>query len=97
MPKPVGGRGNTAPYETTHVRVPVPIKEQVQTLIDNYRSSILGESKETTNPSNLAKSSAEALELCREVLKQKKNAKISLVKLVNKLYNTNYTVDDLEN
>jgi predicted RNase H-like nuclease (RuvC/YqgF family) len=37
MVKPVGGRGNKAPYESTHVRVPVPIKSQVQALIDEFR------------------------------------------------------------
>ncbi len=39
MTKPVGGRGNKAPYESTHVRVPVPIKPQVQALIDEFRES----------------------------------------------------------
>ena len=39
MVKPVGGRGNKAPYESTHVRVPVPIKAKVQALIDDFRDS----------------------------------------------------------
>jgi predicted RNase H-like nuclease (RuvC/YqgF family) len=37
MVKPVGGRGLKAPYETTHVRVPIPIKASVQALIDDFR------------------------------------------------------------
>lgn len=37
MTKPVGGRGNKAPYESTHVRVPFPIKADVQALIDEFR------------------------------------------------------------
>ncbi len=37
MVKPVGGRGLKAPYETTHVRVPIPIKASVQALIDEFR------------------------------------------------------------
>jgi len=37
MTKPVGGRGIKAPYESTHVRVPMPIKKEVQALIDEFR------------------------------------------------------------
>lgn len=39
MVKPVGGRGNKAPYQSTHVRVPIPIKSRVQALIDEFRES----------------------------------------------------------
>lgn len=37
MEKPKGGRGKTAPYETTHVRVPIPVKSVVEKIIDDYR------------------------------------------------------------
>lgn len=40
MPKPVGGRGHRAPYETTHLRVPVPIKAHLEEIIDQYRQSL---------------------------------------------------------
>jgi len=33
-----GGRGRRAAYETTHVRVPVPLKEIVEAMIANYRN-----------------------------------------------------------
>lgn len=51
MDKPVGGRGHKAPYETTQVRVPVPIKPQVEKLIAQYRAVILngGDTTENTN------------------------------------------------
>lgn len=39
MVKPVGGRGVKAPYETTHVRVPVPIKPKIQAMIEAFRES----------------------------------------------------------
>jgi hypothetical protein len=39
MKKPVGGRGKKAPYETTHVRVPVNIKPQVEKLIQEFRDN----------------------------------------------------------
>lgn len=35
-----GGRGLKAPYETTLIRVPLPIKDEVQKLIDNYKWSV---------------------------------------------------------
>lgn len=38
MSKLVGGRGKKAPYETTHVRVPVPIKSEVERLIEKFHS-----------------------------------------------------------
>lgn len=48
MIKPKGGRGQKAPYETAQVRVPVPIKSEVERLIDSYRASVLNESHETS-------------------------------------------------
>jgi len=39
MAKLVGGRANKAPYETTHIRVPLPIKSEVQALIEHFRKS----------------------------------------------------------
>jgi hypothetical protein len=37
--KPKGGRGKKAPYETTVVRVPDPVLEQVEAICDAYRNS----------------------------------------------------------
>lgn len=53
MTKPLGGRGQKAPYETVQVRTPVPIKPQVEALIAQYRESILsGGSTEEQSQSN---------------------------------------------
>ena len=41
MDRPVGGRGIKAPYQTTHIRVPLPVKAEVEKLIDEYRESLL--------------------------------------------------------
>lgn len=46
MTKPIGGRGKKAPYETIQVRVPLPIKPQVEKLIADYRGQILGDVQE---------------------------------------------------
>lgn len=43
MVKPVGGRGKRAPYQTVQVRVPLPIKPEVEKLIEQYRAVMLGE------------------------------------------------------
>jgi hypothetical protein len=43
--KPKGGRGKKAPYETIQMRVPLPLKDDVNRLISRYRVSILEEPK----------------------------------------------------
>lgn len=35
-----GGRGKKAPYATTHLRVPVPIKDRVQALIERFKETL---------------------------------------------------------
>jgi hypothetical protein len=51
MVKPVGGRGHKAPYETMQMRVPVPIKPQVENLISRYRETILSGNEAIENQS----------------------------------------------
>lgn len=54
MNKPIGGRGKKAPYETTHVRIPVDLKFQVEKLVEDYRNNGLNNSSENnqqTSPS----------------------------------------------
>ena len=41
MAKPKGGRGKTAAYETTHIRVPLPLKERVQKIIEMWHDGQL--------------------------------------------------------
>lgn len=43
MKKPIGGRGKRAPYQTIQMRVPLPIKAEVEKLIEQYRSTVLSE------------------------------------------------------
>ena len=49
MTVPKGGRGKKAPYETQQMRVPTPIKDQVTSLIAQFRSEILDGSKTFEN------------------------------------------------
>lgn len=74
-----GGRGVKAPYETTHVRVPVPIKDKVQQIIDDYKNGISSNDDELVDYQ-------QALDLAKQILSQKKSAKISLQKLLTGIY-----------
>lgn len=38
-----GGRGKKAPYETTHYRIPEPIKPVVEAMADRYRLLVITE------------------------------------------------------
>ncbi len=40
MSKPVGGRGHTAPYKTTVVRIPVDIQERVEIIAKEFRDNL---------------------------------------------------------
>jgi hypothetical protein len=40
MNKPIGGRGNKAPYGTKIVRVPEPVLERVREIVESYRDGI---------------------------------------------------------
>lgn len=54
-----GGAKHKAPYDSTHVRVPVPIKPQVEALINEFRASIDGFNKGETKPSESSLTSLE--------------------------------------
>lgn len=49
MAIPKGGRGKKAPYETQQMRVPIPIKDQVNSLIAKFRGEILDDHKTDEN------------------------------------------------
>jgi hypothetical protein len=43
MPEYKGGRGKKAPYQTSHYRIPQPIKPTVEMLAEQYRELIAAE------------------------------------------------------
>jgi hypothetical protein len=94
MTKPLGGRGKKAPYLTTVMRVPTPIVEKVESLINGYRlSAIHGQMTqddlrriEPWHSEYTPISKTEAIEKAREILSQKKSAKVSILKLLQVLY-----------
>lgn len=61
MVKPVGGRGQKAPYQTTQMRVPLPLKAQFESEIERYRTSVLTGDKPVDRFSVLEAAIAEVL------------------------------------
>ena len=50
--KQIGGRGKKAPYKTTHVRIPIDLKPQVELLIEEFRNNgFVIDNKIANNPS----------------------------------------------
>lgn len=80
-----GGRGVKAPYESTHVRVPVPIKEEVEKLIEQFKS---GQKKEEKQLPSLE----ESIEVARRILNQKKSARVSIQSLLTSIYGEDVTL-----
>ena len=72
-----------APYETTHVRVPVPIKPEVQKLIDQFHSG--GE----IHTENQLTTLETAIVTAKSILNQKKSARVSMSKLLTAIYGEN--------
>lgn len=97
MVKPVGGRAKQALYETTHVRVPVPIKPYVEAVIKRFHAVLDPNAVEENSLTNLqdAINSAkgvdleEATAIAKEILKQKKSARVSIEKLLTVIYGKN--------
>lgn len=63
MATPKGGRGKKAPYETQQMRVPIPIKDQVNVLIAKFRGEILDNLKTDENLFNSVDNTQLSLEL----------------------------------
>lgn len=79
MPENKGGRGNKAPYETTHVRIPVPIKEIVEKISADYK-----EGKPVVQVDAIP--SDQAIEEAKRIMKSKRSAKISMQNLLTAIY-----------
>jgi hypothetical protein len=92
MTKPIGGRGKKAPYETTHLRIPVPIKPEIEKLIEAYRLSVIdGIEFQESNVMALG----DAIELSKKLLRSKTAKSDSLAKLLTAIYHTEINKTDL--
>ena len=88
-----GGRGNKAPYETTVIRVPVLLKETVESLSNDYKLTGKVPSLEPIPVSQLTLTKEEAIALANQLVKSKKGAKHCLEKLLTALYSPPVTLD----
>ena len=79
-----GGRGHKAPYESTHVRVPLPVKDKVEAIINEFRNK--GEVETEEKIASDFVDLDEAVEFARSILSSKKSAKVSLQKLLTCIY-----------
>lgn len=77
-----GGRGKKASYETTHVRIPLPIKAEVEKMSQAYRDGLLDQDDNSNKQLELG----EALKIAKEILKAKKSARVSIEKLLTAIY-----------
>lgn len=117
MNKPVGGRGNSAPYKSTHVRIPEPIKDRVENLKRLYFSGdleehdrLIAENSELANKyrekdlgvdeikdkRECSFNKDDLLVLGRDILKQKKSARVSVLKLLTALCDEEIRLEDLK-
>lgn len=81
MPINKGGRGKKADYETTVKRIPLPIVDEVEKLIENYHYGL------SVNDSSEFKTLEESIMIASSILKSKKSAKESIKKLLQVLFN----------
>lgn len=79
MSKPLGGRGKKVPYSSETVRVPNPIRNQVNKLVTSFYEG---------NQASLLPDLNDAIEQANSILKQKKSARESLSKFLSVLYKT---------
>lgn len=75
MTTPKGGRGKKAPYETQQMRVPVPVKDQVNSLIAKFRGDVLNDPKTDDDLFDFSNSQTSAeLETLRSEIENLKTA-----------------------
>jgi hypothetical protein len=102
MSKPVGGRGKKAPYETKTLRVPLELLPEFEDRINEYRAAVIeGVSVEQTVDVSTQKHSTlleftKAVEEAKRILKGKRSAKVSLIKLLQVIYSAVVTEKDLD-
>lgn len=72
-----GGRGLKAPYETTHVRIPTPIKDKVEELSNAFKN---GQLPKTTLTSD------DLIKIAQKIVSQKKSSRVSLEKFIKEVF-----------
>lgn len=101
MTKPAGGRGKKAPYRTVVMRVPEPIAEKVESLINGYRilaiNGLLTQDDlrrlEPWHSEFTPISKSEAIGKAKEILSQQKSADKAILELIEFLYGQSINFD----
>jgi len=75
MRVPVGGRGKIVPYETVTVRVPAPIRDDVDDLSARFRAKIFGVDIEDDNEDSNAKKLSRLVEIIERYKLLSKNTR----------------------
>jgi len=76
--KQIGGRGKKAPYETTHVRIPVDLKPQVELLIEEFRNNGFTIDNQITNNPSINSS-----EFIKQMIEEFKNNNMLIIQETN--------------
>ena len=69
MSKPVGGRGHKAPYQTMTIRIPIDVKEQVEEIVERFRSGDLELAKNDCSDNNRISQLTAIIERYKEISK----------------------------
>jgi hypothetical protein len=93
MNKPVGGRGQKAPYQTKSKRIPLALEQEIDAMIDAYRSLVIDGIEPPKRDNTL--SLDDAKQLAQSLVKVKGNKFDVAAKLVTGIYGTTITKDDL--
>jgi hypothetical protein len=104
MNKPVGGRGNKVPYDTVVMRVPSPLvaefRDTIEIFYDHVNAGILDPNEisksMTKSLSHSGMKKSDALVKAKEILKTKKSARQSVLKLLQVIYGMDITDEDLK-
>lgn len=91
---PKGGRGKKAPYQTTHVRIPVALKPAIEQMIAEYKDLVVNDilsADEEISHNNYTlyrelPNKLQMIEITEKLLKQKQSARKTVEKLIKFLY-----------
>jgi hypothetical protein len=78
--KQIGGRGKRAPYETTHVRIPVDLKPQIELLIEEFRNNGFTIDNQIANNPSINSS-----EFIKQMIKEFKNSNLIIIQESNEV------------
>ncbi len=69
MSKPVGGRGHKAPYQTMIIRIPIDVKQQIEEIVERFRSGNLEVAKIDCNDNSRISQLSAIIERYKEISK----------------------------